>query len=518
MDDITYLRKYGKEEEYVAFVDSSKRDKSAFLTPSEYAVTWNTPFTLVTGIDIVDISLPMSGYVINTTYNQIRFRFHDPGYDDNPHYIPPPWMTATVRPGNHTPTTLIQELKAKLVEPPRATAIVRRIDVKPASNPFELVGKLLFVSEHPFELDTQGSTMAAVLGFSQLLDVTSSSQIAAFNSREELDLASNQTTMMNGSTRTNRGYSLTRGKFLKQRFAASVSSNLSGLEVMIVPFGDTSALDGYVNFRVVNTRTKAAVAEGKIPVAYPEYSKADLSTVHVARKDSDMFLATETYWLEVFDANNEDPNNCYRVCFGEAVDQSAVGEGPIVVENGVEDQWYEKKVQMTARLHVVPFNYVMLPPGILNLASPIGYVSLKCAEIEKHMYSSRAFETTNMGLAVVNLSNGYQEKYNIIAPKRSFHPIARLSKLTFRWEAPDGSLYDFMGVDNHVTFVLRYYVLPQQMTQIYSSLNPDYKPDLLAWINEQELPDGDSSEGEGDPVSGLDDQQWERNRMLHHAF
>lgn len=513
MDDITYLKKYGHEEQYVAFADSAKRDKAAFVTPSEFAVVWHTPFTLVTGIDIIDVSLPMSGYTINMTYNQVRFRFHTPGYEDDPNYTSPDWITATISPGNHTPATLIQELKSKLMEPVKnkLTATPRRIDVRAASTPFELLGKLVFVSEHPFEIDTVNSSMAAVLGFSQLIDVTSSKQIAVFDYKEQLDLAGNESALLSGSSATDKGFSLTKGKFMRQKFRASVSSNLTKLEVMIVPFGDTSALDGLVNFRVMNARTKNIVMHGQIPVLYPAMSLADLDTLVITNPKRDMFLATESYWLEVYDDNNEDPNNCYRVCFGAGDNRDTL----FVVENGVEDKFYDRGSMMTARMYAVPFNYIMVPPGILNLASPVGYVTLRCSEIEKHMYSGRAFETSNMGLAVVNLSKGYQEKYNLIAPKRSFHPIARLSRLTFRWEAPDGSLYDFLGVDNHITFVLRYYTLPQRNSQIYSALNPGYQPDLLNWINENELADGDSSDEDIDDAF-VGRPAFQPN--LHHAF
>ncbi|WIA10831.1 hypothetical protein OEZ85_010997 [Tetradesmus obliquus] len=494
MDDISYLQQHGEVNEYVAFVDSARRDKAAYVTPSEFAVTWNTPFTLVTGIDVIDVSLPMSGYTINTAYNQVRFRFHAPGYEDDPDYVPPQWVTVAVKPGNHTPDTLIAELKRKLVEPATAAAVPRRIDVRPASVPFELVGKLVFVSEHPFEIDTVNSSMAAVLGFSQLIDVTSSNQIAMFTDKEQLDLATNETAMLSGSTATDKGYSLTRGKYLRQRFWAPASSNLTQFEVMLVPFGNTSHLDGAVDLRIVNARTNTVVARGKIPVMFPAYSAADLDSMVFTNPGRDTFLATESYWAEVLDDNNEDPNNCYRVCYGPAPEGTGNGSTLFTVENGVVDKWYERGCMLTARMFAVPFNYLMVPPGILNLASPVGYVSLRCSEIEKHMYSSRVFESSNMGLAVVNLSKGYQEKYSLVAPKRSFHPIARLSKLTFRWEAPNGSLYDFLGVDNHITFVLRYYALPQRNTNIFSVLNPNYQPDLLRWQNQHELADADSSD------------------------
>lgn len=514
MDDITFLSKYGQVQEYVAFVDSFKRDKKAHVSPSEFSITWNTPFTMVVGLDVLDVSLPQSGYVINTTYNQVRFRFHVAGYADDPNYRPPDWTVVAVRPGNHTPSSLMQELNDKLVAPASGTQPAKRIEVRAASEPFELLGKVVFVSEHPFELDVDKSSLAPILGFSQLMDVTVSDQIAAFTQREPLLVQTSEVTMLAGATSTAQGYGLTRGRFLKQSFRASTSSDISAFEVMVVPFGDTAGLDGVVNLRVRNARTNAAVVSGRIPVLYPKASRVDMGSIVVHNPRGDMFFATEKYWVEVFDDNNTDPNNCYRVCYGPGDLEATLH----TVENGVEDSFVDHKVMMTATLRSVPFNFVLVPPGILNLASPVGYVTLRCSEIEKHMYANRAFEVWNMGLAVVNLAKGYQEKYSLVAPKRSFHPIARLSRLTFRWEAPDGSLFDFLGVDNHITFVLRYYALPQHTSAIHSALNPHYRPDLLDWVNDNELRDGDSSEDDSDGGSPATARQQQGGTMMAPAY
>ena len=211
MDDVAYLKQNAVVEEYVAFVDSSKRDKAAWRSPSHYQVAWSTPFNHVFAMDILDITLPKSGYTITSNYNTIRFRFHDLSGS-------PTWITASIRPGNYSHATLIAELNARMVEPAGSMsgALARRISVRPASDPFEVMGKVVFFAEWAFDIDTQ-SPMAPILGFSELLDATRSDQVASFSDVE--DLNSGEIVMLGDdkdTTGPEGGYSLTKGKFLRQ--------------------------------------------------------------------------------------------------------------------------------------------------------------------------------------------------------------------------------------------------------------------------------------------------------------
>ena len=78
-------------------------------------------------------------------------------------------------------------------------------------------------------------------------------------------------------------------------------------------------------------------------------------------------------------------------------------------------------------------------------------------------------------------------------PIREFHPIGKLSKITFRFETSDGNLYDFKGVNHLITYVIKYYKPKLINIQDFKPiLNPNYKSNFndYNYLNEdQELSD-----------------------------
>lgn len=120
-------------------------------------------------------------------------------------------------------------------------------------------------------------------------------------------------------------------------------------------------------------------------------------------------------------------------------------------------------------------------PGMYSLIGD-RYVMLRCPEIEQHLFRSRAYEKYTMGLAKFKLAvQGYDEsRFDFQAmPPREFHPIGKLTQLTLKFERPDGSLYNFRGVNHTITFALRYYQPKQTKEFTEYQLNPNYDPDYF---------------------------------------
>lgn len=127
-------------------------------------------------------------------------------------------------------------------------------------------------------------------------------------------------------------------------------------------------------------------------------------------------------------------------------------------------------------------------PGIYSLIGD-RYVILRCPEIEQHMYRSRSYERHTMGLAKFKLAaEGYDDTRMDFTnlPPREFHPIGKLTHMTLRFERPDGSLYNFRGVNHTITMVVRYYEPKQTMPFTNYTLNPEYNPDFFKYIQDQE--------------------------------
>jgi hypothetical protein len=61
--DIHHLKQIGKIESHTIYIDSGDRDKYVFKKPSEYEVIFDTPFTNVVGLDVLDASVVPTMYI-----------------------------------------------------------------------------------------------------------------------------------------------------------------------------------------------------------------------------------------------------------------------------------------------------------------------------------------------------------------------------------------------------------------------------------------------------------------------
>lgn len=139
---------------------------------------------------------------------------------------------------------------------------------------------------------------------------------------------------------------------------------------------------------------------------------------------------------------------------------------------------------------------VIISPGIMYFMGH-KYIILRCPEIEEHLYRSLSYSKYNLGLAKFRISSfGYNDERIVVTklPIREFHPIGKLSRLTFRFETSNGSLYDFKGVNHNIVYAVYYYEPVQHEYPSESILNPEYKMNYLDYAYKQEEIEGDSDE------------------------
>ena len=103
-----------------------------------------------------------------------------------------------------------------------------------------------------------------------------------------------------------------------------------------------------------------------------------------------------------------------------------------------------------------------------------------------------------MGLAKFTLAvMGYGEtRMDFSAPVREFHPIGKLTQMTFRFERPDGSLYNFRGINHTITFNIRYYTPLQDQEFNFFPLNPNYDPNNFRFIQNNTYDDESDTSSE----------------------
>ena len=103
IEDINYLYKNSVKDNAIIFIESNKRDKNIYPTPSEYTITFDNPFKYVYGLEVLDASMPRTMYQIDKTNNNLKIVLGDANY-----HI---YKTAIYDPGGHILTTLEQTKK-----------------------------------------------------------------------------------------------------------------------------------------------------------------------------------------------------------------------------------------------------------------------------------------------------------------------------------------------------------------------------------------------------------------------
>lgn len=72
IDDIHYLYKNSTRENIVLLIDSSKRDKSKYRTPSEFVVEFPEPFRNVIGCEVLNAAIPRTTFTVDNHNNVLN--------------------------------------------------------------------------------------------------------------------------------------------------------------------------------------------------------------------------------------------------------------------------------------------------------------------------------------------------------------------------------------------------------------------------------------------------------------
>lgn len=166
IEDIDFLKKNSIKENYIFTVDSKERNKLAYKDPSEYVVSFESPFKNVIGLNLIDASIPRTMYNIDVYNNQIRFFIYTNALDINELSFSD-FVSVTLTTGDYTIQTLVVELSSKLrmrlnndsYEP------IVGITVSPITNPPDIQSRIQFNCPYAFILDMKNSTIAETLGF-----------------------------------------------------------------------------------------------------------------------------------------------------------------------------------------------------------------------------------------------------------------------------------------------------------------------------------------------------------------
>jgi hypothetical protein len=435
VDDVQYLTDRGEKESYLLLVDSSKRDILTWPTPSEYEIRFETPFRQVYGIDVIDATVPRTQYNVETFNNTLHFSIWN-GVQ----------QTIKVEAADYEVKDLITEIN---------NAFSGNIVVGPAfkydsrTETRSLKEKLSFRSQFKFSFFE--SPMSHVLGFGKSSYIATRTDAATSNITE-LGIGSSLTAVPAGT-------------WVRQQFSVNQAYPMEISSISLEC--ETVISNTTIRYRIIDMNATQIFP----PSGYVSFVKA--STARQVLKiliqdDSVQEFSPGTYFIEF--STLPDSNGVLVYTTGSGT-------------NGI----LENNTSTNGRLNIgiEAFTYVLEAPHLYDLVGD-RYLQIRCKEIEQYMFRTRAYEKFNAGLAKVQLGVfGYENaRFDYSSfPPREFHPIGKLGTLTFRFERPDGTLYDFKGIDHTMTLVVRYLKMknPTFNTQI---LNPAYNANLLEYENE----------------------------------
>lgn len=517
IEDVDYLRSNSKKETYVFLVDSAERDRNAYPNPSSYVVNFTTPFANVVGLEVVDASIPRTQYNIDIYNNTLCFMIHDNSLIGVP-LDPGNFTTVTIPPGDYSIQTLLPKINDALV----ATVVGHEhyvqahIYAETVSSPPEITNLLKFVCPYPFVFDMQASTVAESLGFHMytqksemalpILDQrytigTTTATIVNQQLYHSVDILDHTvalgrlTTLFEGPRGVIDRVSLTDSQtYVAQSFTVTSRTFLSGI---------WAALSGIGSIRWEIFRDLVTGGAPGEPVAYA-YGAINISesdgTLSQSNRVAPVLLSEGKYWIQFSRTSsaqnatilyNDDINNVENLIMkqDDTSGWTEVKVGDVVGTASI-------KIQTSDEYHT------LIGPGTYNFIGE-RYIVLRCPEIEENSYRSLAYSKYFLGLSMfrlglVGLSDNPVNHVSI--PKREFHPVGKLARLTLRFETINGELYDFKGVNHTLTLALHYLAptIPAGAEFKRSIINPNYNGNFLEYMYTQENQEGDSDDQEED--------------------
>ena len=421
MEDIEYLRKNACEESFLFVVDSSMRDMKAYRTPSEYTIDFASPFVNVIGLELLNATIPRTEYAIEEGKNTLAY-----AVTGNP------LRFATVPPGDYNLVQLMEALNGLLLD---------GLQCKPHSTPFKKTSRTLFYAVLPFKIDMTKSTIAKTLGFYE----------------PHVEVLSNST----GAVSSLAYYGpfpgfQTHAAPLQQRFIAGENGPVGRVLVQ--------AEGAPLTIRILSADLQTVFAEG---TSTPPNAEVLLGTIN------DPLVSGTTYVIDVVSTGSSELFvNTPRA---DTLDAEGLTDLSLCADVFVDKSYHE-----------------LTSPGLVDLTGE-RHVLIRCPEIESCIHLERVHEQFHAGLGMVRLGvDGYQDQrteFVSFPRKRLSAPLGKLTKLSFRLEKPNGKLYNARGVDHVLVLAIHYYKGVCRVggpgTGGPYSLNPDYTPELLTFLDKK---------------------------------
>eukprot|EP00798_Chlamydomonas_sp_ICE-L_P003051 gene3051-biopygen20793 len=532
IEDVDYLVQNSVSDSLTLFIDSSKRNRLYNRTPSDYVVKFEEPVKYVFGLDILDAAIPSTMYNVDSHNNELRLvtvdvlqgslKKHDdvrkeletlsqhPLFDKAVQDEYPSHYLATVDVNNLSAHPVLQhkvdeqqgvaaDYTAQVA--PTHAVFVRYsfsgVPFRPSretvnnTNVFNVANVGGAVTDDVVELvNPSGSpanrelaewlaTHSTSLNFSIIPSSTIWMQSVFSGVGPDtplydivyyvcLHVTSSEfdSIISNGAARMSCGvhfFNMIVGNY-------TISSLITYMQELLAPI----SIDVVASNRASADRQNKIIFKASTNIIFVTCTNYDPST--------EAFISSAASLLGFDDTR---PVPCIHECTFQ----------PIFLGSGLSGGLPCCMSILTLDNDTQAYMNTLGPPGIVNLAGP-RFITLRCPEIEEHMCSSGRSSRYSTGLGVFKLASGSELshlRFDFVSlVRKPFHPIGKLSRLSFRFELFDGVLYDFKGVNHQILINIKYYVPSKRDTGVR---------------NEAELDNGDDDDGDNEDDDDDDDDE-----------
>lgn len=503
IEDVDYMHERSLQDAATFLIDSGKRDRRYYPIPAEYVTEFSEPLKNVFGIDVLDASIPGTMYNVDAHNNKLRYAVFlpTPSLASGSDFVDvfsilstsTRFMDCLVDAATNTTVSVVCADSFRL--PASASVSASKTDKLLVS--YQLLPTTL--------LEMSDGIRQALGGQARLASITSlqSQNVLWFVSRglwygsPDRALWAQIQSYMDLGSRDVCVLPLGRGS------AGSATHDIVFTEslylVESVP-GGGDGVEWQVSFRTMRMElgnyNLASMASNLVEILFASrFEILSTSSGNYDKQNRFMFRNQSPFLLDMtastlsevlgFDLRPARSSGNKPPEWGSTVTE-ALGQGYQVLDVPPGARNAARAQQLFGSVYNASTrDHRLLAPGIVNLLG-VRYLTLRCPEIEDHIHGSRSYGDHSVGVGVFKLPSPNEvanlrfDFVNLI--RKPFHPIGKLSRLTFRFEFQEGVLYDFKGINHQILIALKFYSPPRAPRPPVSVLNPDYNPDYLGYL------------------------------------
>ena len=466
IEDIEYLKDHCENDATVIYIDSSDRNRKYHPFPEEYTISFDQPFKLVTGFDVLDASIPTTMWNVDK-YNgtlalttctiptailnkQLAKTYFDEVKDTS--------SFQELFERTHITGTITENFVVVISDTYYTTQnITESESVSPYFAYVRTVIENTSVKETPKNLDTSSYYVFTSRNISYYIDYSEVDLIDILN-ENNFDVQIN----------TNSLYNIV--YFRKVNIREADYNSIKNTNNYICSINNYYKQISLGNYDITTLRTELNNVWG-------EYDDIGFDATTLPDKKQGIYIVRSSGYLVI------------NAAIGKLIKQIGFDTLPLVDDNTLYDissvgnnlQVFAGKYDTEAR------NFRIQAPGIVNLLG-YRYLILRCKEMEDHLLGSFAYINYTPGIGLFKLASSYNDvthlRFDFVnLVRKPFHPIGKLSKLSFRFETQDGNLYDFKGVNHQMLFVLKFLTPTQKVSFNKGILNPNYNPNFMKYMS-----------------------------------